>query len=236
MSEPRAYFKGLRLGDFQEVAERLSFQHSGPNYQNAVGAEAAHAWFSGPNAYFEIAFEIAFKRGFSGAEGTSAFYDRLRTFGTSLKRALAYGGGVPQRGPLCFVRDPDGSRFDEADSTTTTEAILGSGTESITCTSVDAAWATGQRVLVFDPANPYTTFEVVTLVDADDVSDTIEAAFTKAYPSGAEVHRLEWYLPDATLDGAPDFGGAGAAQRGFRKGIRLAFSSPSEPVNGGLTS
>lgn len=236
MSQPRIYWKGVRLGDMVDEGDALTLRHAKPQYQEAVGAESAHAHLMGPNAVFEASMAIALKRGFTAAEGSSAFWDRIRTLGVTLKRAMAYGGGVPQRGPLCFVRDPDGDAWGQQDSTVTSEAIVGTGTETISCVAVDPTWAAGQYVLVFEPANPYTKFEVVELVDADDVGGTIDAQFSQAYTTAAEVHRLEWYLPDSALDNDPDFGGLGTAQRGVRKGIRLVFSSVAEPVNGGLTT
>lgn len=206
MSDPRVYYKALRLGDTVRSHPPVSFAVEAPTFTpTAFGLDSAMAE-SGASGRCSVEIEPHLIRGFSATETDPDFFARKLAFANECRR---FAGEVPtgagtRLGPLCWVEDPTGG--DDLGAFTTTSVTIGPSTwvASLTLSvAYDRDLAEGDRLLIVE-GDLYIVVTLDasftaggTLIDFEDVLDSDWPAFTAA----AVAYRLSWWLDDCAMSG-----------------------------------
>lgn len=232
------FFKDLRLGDFIPKRPTYRLLHDGFQFQSSTYAGKAHGFAQGPNLRWEIEFNAAFKRGFRGAEGRSAFWDRIIQFGVDLTERMSPKTGHALAGPLAFVRDPEGTRHTNRDETATGLAVSAGSPAQVQANpgvTDSGEWAVGQSILFIDAGNPSTfDWEIATIDAISNHEDFTVDSLSYAKAQGATMYRVERYVLEAFPLDPFEFDGSGSATDGFVKEITFKFGAVLDPVNGAL--
>jgi len=234
------FFKDLRLGDFMQKRPMILLHHTPPEFQTSVGAAKAHGYARGGSAWWEVSTQVAFKRGYNGAETASAFWDRIRTFATSLATIISPTTGHSQMGPLCFVRDANGTTHSEKDLAAVGDASgveVGTSEQFTTAVDISTAaygWSVGQYLLFIDEDSATTFDWEVAKITAVSTSQLEVDVIAYAKDNGTKMYRLDWHMPEVALLSEPELDGSGPAPKDFLKEIELRWGGTLDPINGEL--
>lgn len=204
MSDPRVYYKALRLGDTVRSHPPVSFAVEAPTFTpTAFGLDSAMAE-SGASGRCSVEIEPHLIRGFSATETDPDFFARKLAFANDCRR---FAGEVPtgagtRLGPLSWVEDPTGADSIGAfapSGLTGPPAVYNTLTASV---AYGTSMADGDRLLIVEG----DLYLVVTLSAAFTGGGTviqIEDVLTADYPafSSPSLFRLSWWLDDCAMSG-----------------------------------
>lgn len=227
MSNPRAYYKALRLGDTVRSHPPISTTIEAPLLTpTAFGADAAFAE-NGASSRVAVEIEPVLIRSFAGAETDAAYFARKAAFANDLRD---FAGPMPTDSPtrlgtLCWVEDPDAA---DAIGTFTPSGISGPPAEydTITVTAYGTSMAIDDRILLVEGDLSI----VLTLKSAFTAGTTtiqFNNVLTSDWPAftvAAVAYRLAWWLDEAAMSG--EFkAGDGERARSVSRGSVLRFDS-----------
>lgn len=227
MSNPRAYFKALRLGDTVRSHPPISTTIEAPLLTpTAFGADAAFAE-NGASSRVAVEIEPVLIRSFAGAETDAAYFARKAAFANDLRD---FAGPMPtdattRLGTLCWVEDPE-----TADRIGTFTLIGVTGPpdywNTLSVTAYGTSMASGDRLLIVEgDLSIIVTLDASfsaggTTIQFEDVLTSDWPAFTGA----AVAYRLAWWLDEAAMSG--EFkAGDGERARSVSRGSVLRFDS-----------
>lgn len=225
MSEARAYFGHLRLGDFKSDGEKLIVEKTDPSFRGGTGSSRAHYHYAAPASFYEMELDLTFRRGHLGAESVKSFWRRMRLWQKELLGTVLPLGAQT----LAFVRDPDGGQWGEADETTSSGVyVVGPG--DMTLATLDPGWSVGDYVLLIDSAQPAAVNEVVEIEALPGGSD-ITITTASSYSNGSTVLRLDWHCPASVVMGKVELPVSGPLKDNAVV-FPMTFRSVSDPVEG----
>lgn len=230
MSNPRAYYKALRLGDTVRSHPPVSFTVEAPTFTpTAFGLHAAMAE-SGASGRCSVEIEPHLIRNFAATETDPDFFARKLAFANDCRRfagELPTGAGT-RLGTLCWVEDPDAA---DAIGTFTPSGISGPPAEynTLTVSAYGTSMAIDDRLLIVEgDLSIVVTLQSAftaggTTIQFDNVLTSDWPAFTVA----AVAYRLAWWLDDCAMSG--DFKvGEGDKSPRVARGSTLRFDSVAD--------
>jgi len=227
MSDPRVYYKALRLGDTvrSHPSPQVTVEQA-PLTPTAYGDDAAMAEVGGATRC-SIEIEPVLLRNFTATETDAAFMARKLTFANDLRR---FSGTIPTTattrfGTLAWVEDPTGG---DSLGTFSPSGLAGPPAiyNTLTVTAYARSMAIDDRLLLVEGDLSL----VVTLASAFTGGgttiqiDAVETADWPAFTVAAVAYRLSWWLDDCAMSG--DFKvGEGDKVARAAKGSVLRFDS-----------
>lgn len=230
MSDPRVYYKALRLGDTVRSHPPVSFAVEAPTFTpTAFGLDSAMAE-SGASGRCSVEIEPHLLRGFSATETDPEFFARKLAFANDCRR---FAGEVPtgagtRLGPLCWVEDPTGG--DDLGAFTPS-GIAGPPAETLSLTlsvAYGRDMAEGDRLLIVE-GDLYLVVTLATGFGSGGTVISIESVLTADYPAFTtpSLFRLSWWLDDCAMSG--DFKvGEGDKSPRVARGSTLRFDSVAD--------